>query len=98
MGNLMKIAQENIFEVSNLPADRATARVLAIVGSFLHRTCDEPVRTEKMTFQSLVGEEAVLTLLTVQRRTVVDHFGVDLEKRKMMVMLCSLEKKVKSLP
>ena len=32
-----------------------------------------------MTFETLIGEKAILTLLTVERWPVIDHLGVNLK-------------------
>ena len=37
---------------------------------------------EQMPLQTLVSEEAELTLLTVERRPVVDHLGVNLDLKR----------------
>jgi hypothetical protein len=66
-------------KTSYLSTNRAPAGVFAIVGCFLHRACNKTVRAEKMTLESLIGEETVLTFLTVEWRSVVDHLRVDLE-------------------
>ena len=46
-----------------------------------------------MALQTLVGKEPELTLLTVERGTVVDHLGVDfhLQKGKIIVYLTNIE-------
>jgi hypothetical protein len=38
-----------------------------------------------MPFEPLIGEEAVLTLLTVERRPVVDHLRVNLQTKSPSV-------------
>lgn len=63
----------------HLAADGATTAVLAAVGRFLHRRRDEAVRAEQVPLQALVGEEAALALLAVERRPVVDHLRVDFD-------------------
>ena len=66
----------------DLPADGTTSLILALVGQILHRGRDEAVRSEKVPLQTLVREKAELTLLAVERRTVVDHLRVDLDLEK----------------
>lgn len=36
-----------------------------------------------MTLESLIGEEAILTLLTVQRWPVVNHLRMNLKKKSL---------------
>ena len=60
-----------------LAADGATTAILTAISCLLHGRRDEPVGAEQVSLQSLVGEEATLTLLAVQRRPVVDHFRVN---------------------
>jgi hypothetical protein len=44
------------------------------------------MRPKEMTLETLIGKEAILTLLTVQRWPVVDHLGVDLSWVKEMLV------------
>ena len=63
----------------DLSADWATSGVLPLVGQVLHGGGDEAVGAEEVALQALVGEEAELALLAVQRRPVVDHLWMNLD-------------------
>ena len=65
--------------LEDLAADRASARVLTLIGEVLHRGRHEAVRAEQVPLEALVGEEPELALLAVERGPVVDHLGVDLD-------------------
>ena len=56
--------------------------VLPLVGSILHAGRHQPMAAQQMSLQTRVSEEATLTLLTIEGRTVVDHLGVDLDLRR----------------
>lgn len=60
-------------------ANRTTARIFALVSRLLHTGRDQAVRAEQMPLQTLVGEEAELALLAVERRSVVDHLRMYLD-------------------
>ena len=58
-----------------------SATILTLVGSILHAGGHQPVTPQQVSLQTRVSEEAVLTLLTIERRTVVDHLGMDFDLR-----------------
>lgn len=64
----------------HLSTHRTTTGVLSVVGCFLHRARDKPMRAQKMTLETLISEKAILTFLAIQRRSIVDHFRMDLLK------------------
>ena len=66
----------------HLATDGAPAAVLALVGGVLHRGRDQAVAAQQMTLQTLICKEAELTLLTVERRPVIDHLGVNLDLKR----------------
>ena len=61
----------------NSAANRASAAVLVLVDHVLHIRSNEAVGTEQMTLQALISEESPLTLLTVQRGSVCEHFRMN---------------------
>ena len=65
------------FPLVDLAADWTAAGILTLVGQVLHGGRHETVGAEQMSLKTLVSEETELTLLAVERRTVVDHFRVD---------------------
>ena len=65
------------WNISYLSADGTTARVLSLVGRVLHAGRHQAVAAQQMSLQTLVSEEAELTFLAVEWRTVVDHLRVD---------------------
>ena len=69
-----------------LSTDRTTSRVLSLVGGVLHAGRHEAVAAQQMSLQTLVREEAELTFLAVEWRTVVDHFRVDFYLDKYFVI------------
>lgn len=62
--------------------------IFPFVSSFLHWTCYQTMRAEQMTFKSLIGEESKLAFLTVQRRSIVNHFRMYLHEEKRNVLDC----------
>lgn len=57
----------------------ASASIFAFVCCLLHRARYQTMRSEQMPFQALIGEKSELTLLTIQRRPIVNHFRVNLQ-------------------
>lgn len=50
----------------------------------MHRACDESMRAQQMALETLIGEEAILTLLAIQWWSVVDHFRMNLKEIKLI--------------
>lgn len=75
-----------------------TSGILALVGGFLHGTRHQTMRSEQMPLQALIGEEPVLALLTVQRRAVVDHLGVNLWSKCNALISIHVSKQFRQLP
>ena len=57
-------------------ADQTSTSVLMLVGHRLHVRRDQTVRAQQMPFETLIGEESPLALLTIQRRPAREHFLV----------------------
>ena len=76
----MRLQSDSLVSVY-LPTDRTPATVLTLVGRVLHAGRHQPVAAQQVPLQPLVCEEPELTLLTIERRAVVDHLGVDLHLR-----------------
>ena len=66
-----------VLALEDLAADGAPARVLALVGQVLHAGRHQAVTAQQVPLQTLVSEKPELTLLTIERRSVVNHLGVD---------------------
>jgi len=65
------------FPLVDLSTDRTPTTVLALVGSVLHAGRHQAVTAQQVPLQTLVSEKPELTLLTIERRSVVNHLGVD---------------------
>ena len=79
-GQWTATAGNRTFSVTN-PADGEP------IGEVVDGGRDEAVAAQQVTLQTLISEEAELTLLTVERRPVIDHLGVNLDLKSKNMSL-----------
>jgi len=61
----------------DLPTHRTPTTVLALVSRVLHTGRHQAVTAQQVSLQALVSEKSELTFLTIERRSVVDHLGMN---------------------
>ena len=64
-----------------LPTHRTPTTVLALVSRVLHTGRHQAVTAQQVSLQALVSEKSELTFLTIERRSVVDHLGMNFNLR-----------------